>query len=42
MVPRPTSVGLVLNGIVLDWVFGLFVAAQQVSRIQSIRRSRCS
>jgi uncharacterized protein len=37
------SVGLVLSGTVLDWVFGLFVlfvAAQQVRRIQAVRRSR--
>jgi uncharacterized protein len=35
------SVGLVLNGTVLDWVFGLFVlfvAAQQLRRIQTARR----
>jgi uncharacterized protein len=37
------TVGLLLSGTVLDWVFGLFVlfvAAQQVRRIQTIRRSR--
>lgn len=37
------SAGLMLSGTVLDWVFGLFVlfvAAQQVSRIRTIRRSR--
>jgi uncharacterized protein len=36
------SLGLVLSGITLDWVFGLFVlfvAAQQLRRIQTARRA---